>query len=87
MFSRTRDRNLALLRSPIDRDRCSQNLRSVLSDEYVIFDPNTATADVVIDAMPVHALSILSAPFRIVEDGRDEIQARLDGRDVAGRKR
>ncbi len=83
MVTRNRARIRALLRLPISRDRRSQNLRPVLRYEYIIFDANTAAADALIDPMPVHALSILSAPFRIVEDGRNEIQARLDRRDVA----
>src|ERR1700741_4308634 len=72
---------------PISRDRRSQNLRPILGDEYLIFDANAAAADVIIDPMPVHALPILSASFRIVKDVRDEIQARLDGCDVASGKR
>jgi len=74
-------------RSPISRGRCSQNFRPILRHEYIIFDANTAAADVVIGPMPVDALPILSASFRIVEDGRNEIQARLDGCDIAGTKR
>src|SRR2546430_6681747 len=83
----SRARSRALLRLPISRDRRSQTLRPVLSYEYIIFDANAAAAEAVIDPMPVHALSILSASFRVVEDGRNEIQARLDCCDVAGSKR
>ena len=72
---------------PISRDRRSQNLRPVLCYQHVIFDANAAAAEAVIDPTPVYALSILSASFRIVEDARDEIQAGLNGCDVAGSER
>ena len=72
---------------PISWDRRSQNLRPVLCYQHIIFDANAAAPDVVTDSIPVYALSILSASFRIVEDGRDKIQARLNGREVADSKR
>ena len=72
---------------PISWDRRSQNLRPVLRHENIIFDANAAAAEAMIDPTPVHALSILSASFRIVEDARNEIQAGLNGCDVAGSKR
>lgn len=45
---RSRARSRALLRSPISRDRCSQNLGPILRHEYIIFDANTAAAEAVI---------------------------------------
>src|SRR5438067_7456625 len=86
-ITRSRGRNRAPFSLPISRDRRSQNLRPVLCYQHVIFDANAAAADVVIDSIPVYAVSILSASFRIVENGRDEIQARLNSCDVADSKR
>ena len=67
--------------------RFAHHFAAVGRDEHIVFDPDSTEIQHFIDHIPIDHLRVTLASDRVIQQCRDEVDARLDRDHISGRKR